>query len=94
MGKLLAIIAAALAAGCNTYNLRPIAITADRGVAGACRFLGQETVAAHYFKVGDSVVAAMKNRALALSGNLVISDGPKFSQPGPTATMTGDIYAC
>jgi len=97
--RLLLVSLAAALAGCQTYYPtaqahREVTIISERQVAGACLYLGQETVRAKGLRVGDSAIAAMKNRAAQRRGNLVVSDGPKFIMPGPTATMTGAVYSC
>lgn len=86
--------------GCATAatpGAQAVKVTSAQSAAAGCKELGQASVSAHSMPVNitrENAIRQMRNKAVELGGNLVVSSGPQVSMPGPVATMNGDIYAC
>lgn len=91
---------ALMVSGCSTTAIAgadAVRITSAQSAAASCKALGQASVTTHSMPVNitrENAVTAMRNKAVEMGGNLVISPGPAISMPGPVAHMNGDVYAC
>jgi hypothetical protein len=97
----LAALAAATLGGCASaprVGAENIVVSSSQDAARGCHLLGQTTVGGNFsesiYTIRESAVTNIRNRAVEMGGNLVVSAGPQVSMPGPIATMNGDVYRC
>jgi hypothetical protein len=100
MKRILVGLAVWAVAGCATTPVGgadSVTITSSQDAARGCRLLGQASVGASSMPIDitrQNAITKMRNRAVEMGGQLVISTGPQITMPGPAAVMNGDVYAC
>lgn len=90
-------------AGCTSIEATPgsqsIVLTANAGAVAGCRLIKQETVIVRAYedfgeKMHEHASIKMRNAALSVGGNRVLTQGPHHMGAVNAVEMTGDIYRC